>query len=155
LHPEITEIRDRLTGTLTRRDFLRIAKKMLKRLERNSEIVSLAFLDVDGLKAVNDTQGHRAGDRFIQKFGKAILENLRPLDICSRWYGENGDEFVLIFPGVGFDDTKKVICRIEKTFPCFSWGVIEFVATDNLEPMIQRAEESMYRNKRSKASDRT
>jgi len=150
-HPELLEIKDPLTGALTWKEFLRIADRVLNRFKENKEVISLLFLDADGLKTVNDTQGHRAGDLFIQKFAEAILTNIRPLDICGRRHGDGGDEFVLLLPGANLDNAEWVTQRIQKVFSNFSWGATSLGDKgDTLEFMIERAEALMYRQKMAK-----
>lgn len=151
-NPEIIEIRDPLTGAMTRKEFLRIAGKILNRAERDNQIVSLAMLDMDGLKLINDTRGHRAGDMAIKEFAQAIFANIRPLDICARWHSDAGDEFILLLLDVNLIASMSIIQRIQEVFPKFSWGMAgsRFDHEYGLESMIELVEERMYRDKKSK-----
>jgi len=149
-HPELLEIRDPLTGAMTKKEFLRISNNLLKRTRRSNGILSLVLLDIDGLKKINDTRGHKAGDEFIKRFAKTIFANIRPLDICVRWYGEGGDEFVLLLPEVCLKDAESMVLRIQREFPDFSWGSVGLAEYDNLETMLNRAEDLMYSRKNSK-----
>jgi diguanylate cyclase (GGDEF)-like protein len=104
--PAVVEVRDALTGAMTRREFLRIADKIINRAQRSSQTVSLVMIDMDELKEINDSQGHRAGDTAIKTLAKAIFEKIRPLDICARWHGDAGDEFVILLLEVNFREAK-------------------------------------------------
>jgi len=152
LHPEFLEIQDPLTGALTWKKFLLIANRIVNRFKKDEGDISLLFLDADGLKTVNDMQGHLAGDLFIQKFSRAILTNIRPLDLCGRRHGENGDEFILLLPGIHPGNAERVAKRIQEVFPNFSWGATSLKnERDTLKFMVDRAEGLMYVQKKQKA----
>ena len=88
---------DDLTGARTRMFGLEEASRELERSRRTGAAFVLAFVDVDGLKQVNDDEGHIAGDALLQRVGETIRANIRPYDIVVR-YG--GDEFVCAMPNV-------------------------------------------------------
>jgi len=74
------------------------------------------------------------------------------LDICARWHGDAGDEFILVLLDVNLRDAIKVVRRIQKVFPRFSWGITQsgLDDSDTLESMIDLAETRMYRQKNKK-----
>ena len=88
---------DELTGAWSRRFGLEELERMLARAHREGTALVLAFVDVDGLKQVNDLHGHQAGDELLALIGEVIRGHLRPYDIVVR-YG--GDEFVWRMPNV-------------------------------------------------------
>lgn len=151
LRPELLEIRDPLTGALMPKEFSRLANRIIYRAQKGGQIISLAYIDADGLKGVNDTWGHKAGDFLIKELARAILTNLRPFDVCARQYGEGGDEFVILLPGASLNDAEKVVKRIQREYPHFSWGVTQLRdEEDSIECMVERAERLMYCQKKEK-----
>jgi diguanylate cyclase (GGDEF)-like protein len=87
---------DPLTGLANRRTFARILELELARAARQGSEISLALFDVDGLTAVNQRLGHKAGDDVLRAIASVLAESVRLVDTVAR-YG--GDEFVLIAPG--------------------------------------------------------
>lgn len=86
---------DSLTGLHNARAFHELAERELRRAERYGYPLAVAYLDVDGFKAINDRFGHRAGDRALSAIGRALSMNTRATDIAAR---VGGDEFVLFLP---------------------------------------------------------
>ena len=86
---------DPLTGLLDRRAFLAELAREHDRSQRYALPVAVALLDVDGLKAINDRGGHRAGDAALRAIGDAIRDGLRAADSGGRF---GGDEFVVLAP---------------------------------------------------------
>ncbi|HUP91194.1 MAG TPA: sensor domain-containing diguanylate cyclase [Solimonas sp.] len=87
--------RDPLTGLYNRGHFTELATQELERARRFSEPLSVALLDIDHFKKVNDTHGHEAGDRAIQAIARCCTEGIRKIDFVGRIGGE---EFVLVLP---------------------------------------------------------
>ncbi len=99
---------DELTGAWTRRFGLEQMSRELERAHRTGAVLVLAFADVDGLKEVNDTGGHQAGDALLQLVGHTIRANIRRYDVFVR-YG--GDEFFGAMPNVSKAEARS---RFEK-----------------------------------------
>ena len=89
---------DPLTGLANRRALERRLADDLRRARRYSFPVSLVLIDLDGLKVINDTQGHAAGDAAIRQVAAAISVTLREPDFGARW---GGDEFAVVMPNTG------------------------------------------------------
>ncbi len=88
-------IRDPLTGLYNRRHFSEVIVRELARSRRSSLPLSLAIVDLDHFKSLNDNYGHDAGDRVLIELGRLLRENVRISDIAFRFGGE---EFVLLLP---------------------------------------------------------
>lgn len=96
---------DALTGLHTRGYFDTAIEREIVRAQRTERPFSLLMLDADGLKRVNDTFGHEAGDRLLRAFGEAIRGRIRASDFAAR-YG--GDEFVIVLPDTDLAGAKRV-----------------------------------------------
>lgn len=107
---------DPLTETLNRRGIEMQFEKFLRNAERNKVPAdySVVFIDLKGLKAINDTRGHEAGDLLIQNAAEALKSHLRPSDLCARW---GGDEFVLVLPHTNESGAQVLTSRIVDTLP--------------------------------------
>jgi diguanylate cyclase (GGDEF)-like protein len=101
--------RDTLTGAYGRADLLPELREWLELGRRGVEPCSIAFMDLDDLKGVNDAWGHAVGDRFLVGAVQYLLDHLRPYDKVFR-YG--GDEFLMSMPGLEVATAWSVIERI-------------------------------------------
>jgi len=105
-------ITDELTGLLNRRGFFQFVYARLPYLFRNTDIVPIVmFMDMDGLKKINDTYGHNDGDIAISAFAKILREALREEDIIGR---VGGDEFVVFSSAKSKENGLKVVSRIRQ-----------------------------------------
>lgn len=100
---------DGLTGLVNYRTFYELLEKELRRCQRYGGRISAIMIDIDNLKTINDTFGHRAGDTAIKRVSMKILACIRKVDIAAR-YG--GDEFAIILPNTPLADSTVVAERI-------------------------------------------
>ncbi len=101
---------DPLTGAINRRYFYKLAVNEIERSQRFQRPVSLAYIDIDNFKTINDTLGHSAGDELLKIVTGSIRENLRIYDVLSRL---GGDEFAILLPETGEDHVCEVINKIQ------------------------------------------
>ena len=100
---------DSLTGLANRRAFEKNLKLELERAHRSHSSLSLAILDLDDFKAVNDTYGHLCGDRVLTAVAGTLLSHKRGYDMAARIGGE---EFALILPGSGLMQAEATLARL-------------------------------------------
>jgi diguanylate cyclase (GGDEF)-like protein len=100
---------DPLTGVLNRRGFGRLISREQKRASRYKRPFSIAFIDLDDFKKVNDQFGHAAGDRLLCIFADTVRKSLRSFDQIGRL---GGDEFAILFPETEGDTALEVVNRI-------------------------------------------
>lgn len=137
---------DPLTGALNRRGFtVRVADEV-RRARRSGAPLSVAVLDLDDFKAVNDGSGHEAGDAVLKSLVAQWSSLSRHTDVVARL---GGDEFVMVLPHTSAADAKTMLHRMRKlaSHP-WSWGVTEVQSDDTIESVLRRADAEMYRAKR-------
>lgn len=98
---EVQATHDRLTGVPNRESLLRTLSGEVERATRHSKPLSVAFIDIDRFKAINDTHGHRIGDVVLTQVAALITRSIRASDIFGRYGGE---EFMLILPETAPED---------------------------------------------------
>ena len=81
-----------MTQISNRRNFILKAEAYFERHKKNQKPIALLFADIDRFKQINDTYGHLAGDEILKKVANIISDSIRPMDLCSRYGGE---EFVI------------------------------------------------------------
>lgn len=134
---------DHLTGTLRRQVGLAAMQRELDRTTRSHDPLVAAFIDVDGLKATNDSKGHSAGDELLQAVARCVKAQLRSYDLIAR-YG--GDEFVCTISGhdlAGVRERFDVITeQLSRTLPgaAISIGLAERQPEETLKHLIDRAD---------------
>ncbi len=102
---------DALTDLPNARAFREMADAEIARAERYGQPLSLAFIDVDDFKLINDSRGHRAGDRLLRRMAEIIRDNLRSSDFVAR-YG--GDEFVILLPVADKNAAQAVVDKLRE-----------------------------------------
>ena len=140
---------DRLTGARSRLGILDDLRELLRRAERRNEPLTVVFLDIDGLKLVNDTSGHQAGDALIRRVVDHIGSRVREDDRLGRL---GGDEFLLICPGTDLDGARRLVERMmsEPDAPAVSWGAAATTQTTDADELLLLADREMYDRKASR-----
>lgn len=142
--------RDDTTGALTRRPGREQMQVLLERARRDGSALTCVFVDVDGLKRVNDSQGHERGDALLAAVGTALLSSLRSYDLVMR-YG--GDEFVCALPGVTAEVAEQSLARVRSALgslaagAAISAGYAELRPADEMDDVIRRADTDLYRRR--------
>jgi diguanylate cyclase (GGDEF)-like protein len=135
--------RDPLTGLLNRRAVYEMAEHELARALRSGRPIAIAYLDLDDLKRVNDTDGHEAGDELISRFAAALRMATRESDLVGRF---GGDEFVVVMPDTDYAAGVTAIERLLSgdMVPRASCGIVATERPDlSLEKLIAAADELM------------
>jgi|GEM_PF-3488708 len=154
---------DSLTGAYNRGMGLAFLENEINAIRRNKGFFSICYIDVNGLKYVNDNFGHFEGDELLVMLCKYIKEVVRNTDILCRL---GGDEFIILFPSSKKKSVEDIIKRIvlnlenkSKLKPydiSFSYGIVQ-VDSDNcwcIDEIIQMADAKMYEYKQKFAKSR-
>lgn len=107
----VQAITDGMTQIFNRSHFLELCDHELKSRARTEEPLSVALLDVDHFKSVNDTYGHAAGDEVLQTVARTLENNLRQSDVIARWGGE---EFSILMPRTSPENAAALAERLRK-----------------------------------------
>jgi len=150
---------DQLTGTLNRRGLEEAFTREAGRADRQSAVMSIALLDIDNFKSLNDSHGHKAGDEALQHIVGVIKEHLRPADALARFGGE---EFVILLPDSDTTAAIEVMTRLqreltkrfflhnnERLLITFSCGVTQRLPGEELQSSVERADRALYQAKRA------
>jgi diguanylate cyclase (GGDEF)-like protein/PAS domain S-box-containing protein len=150
---------DCLTGLSNRRHFLELASQELVRVRRYRSPLTLAMLDVDHFKTINDTYGHEIGDKVLMELADICCRALREPDVVGRIGGE---EFAILFPQTTGDQAYEIAERlrvaiaaakvpIERGLPVHftvSLGITSFAESDtNIDMLLSRADKALYEAK--------
>ncbi|MGH7720515.1 MAG: diguanylate cyclase [Gemmatimonadaceae bacterium] len=152
---------DDLTGLYNRRGFLTLARQQLKVADRMRKRVAQIFVDLDGLKRINDTLGHRDGDQALLDTADLLKETFRDSDIIARI---GGDEFVVLAMETSGITAETWLCRMQERLQALNRGGTrgyrlslsigvayydpEFPCA--IDELLAQADTQMYREKRSK-----
>jgi diguanylate cyclase len=164
LHKELDRVssqarHDPLTGALNRKGMDEAMDREVANVRRKETPLSVALLDIDNFKKLNDTLGHATGDVALAHLAKVARECMRPQDTLARYGGE---EFVILLPDTPLDKGVAAMTRLqreltkmfflagtEKAFITFSAGVAELRANEKGADAIKRADQAMYLAKRA------
>ena len=148
---------DELTGLTNRRAVLDRMRQELAVRGRPAPLMSVALIDLDHFKRINDSHGHAAGDAVLRRFAECMQAAVRAGDTLARWGGE---EFLLVMPATTREDAMATMARLRGQLQLqgfddiapglgvtFSAGVAECVGPGDLEPAIERADAAMYQAK--------
>lgn len=148
---------DELTSAWTRTFGLEEVSRELERAHRTGGSLVLAFVDVDGLKQVNDTQGHLAGDMLLRLVGETVRANVRSYDLIVR-YG--GDEFVCAMPNLSALEARtrfeKIAAALTAVSPDHSiaFGLAAAEPAESLQELLERADTDLLEARRvAKSND--
>jgi diguanylate cyclase (GGDEF)-like protein/PAS domain S-box-containing protein len=152
---------DELTGLYNRRGFLAFSKQHLNSLHRTNKGVVVVYADLDGLKMINDSFGHKEGDRALSKTAELLKETFRTSDVLGRL---GGDEFTALAAVDPEGGVEKLVSRLQERFDNYnalklvpyklsiSIGVVQrdIEGTQSMEDLMALADLAMYKNKRTK-----
>ena len=154
---ERAAVQDDLTGLLNRRGLAMVGEQVVAAARRSGNAVHCVFVDVDGLKDVNDRLGHLAGDRVLLAVSDAVRLSVRGGDVVARW---GGDEFCVLGPGPGtapVDLEKRIVARVQELppddvpgwLPRVSAGSAMLAPWDDgdLASLLDQADREMYRRR--------
>jgi len=148
---------DPLTGAANWRYFEEFTNKELARLRRNKKSMTLAYIDLDNFKHINDQLGHDVGDELLKTIADIIQGHLRPSDMLSRL---GGDEFAILLSEAQFSDASVVLQRLNESvlsemksrgWPVtLSIGAVTYsILPASITPVLKKADETMYMVKNS------
>jgi len=147
---------DEMTGVLRRAAGISALDREVARARRQKRPLSVAFVDVDGLKEANDKKGHKAGDDLLRNLAAILRSSLRASDLVLR-YG--GDEFVCVLPDTVADAARAklswVATEADAKGISFSSGVAQLERSDDVVSLLGRADTEMYavKSRRGKIRD--
>jgi len=148
---------DALTEIPNRLSYEKKAAEEIARLKRFSNPLSLAIWDIDLFKKVNDTYGHKAGDKVLKTVAQLLVKSIRETDFLARYGGE---EFVMLLPGTKQEETLRLVNKLrlqvencgfhyhgEAVKITISCGVSSFNEGDSLSQVFERADQALYKAK--------
>ncbi len=152
---------DELTGLYNRRGFLAFSKQHLNSFQRTDKTLVVVYADLDGLKQINDTLGHKEGDRALIRTAQLLKETFRTSDVLARL---GGDEFTVLAAVEPNGGIEKVVSRLNQRFKqhnelnpgayelSISVGIAAFNSEDKqtIEDCMAHADTAMYDNKRKR-----
>jgi diguanylate cyclase (GGDEF)-like protein len=148
---------DALIELPNRRGFMRQLERIIDRVSRYDDRAALLFVDLDGLKMINDTFGHQAGDEALIQVAEMLAEGVRKSDCVARI---GGDEFAILLEradeATATETSERLVSRIASSEFCYDGmclplsvaiGIAIIQPNDRAESVIARADEAMYRQK--------
>ena len=153
-------LRDELTGLYNMRGFYLLGEQTLRLAQRAELPFSVLFIDLDGLKKINDDLGHNVGSAYLAETGELVMNCFRETDVKGRF---GGDEFVVAgqFSMVGIqvaasrlqsaaDEQNEKNPRKYPLSLSVGWVTLDHPSNESLKELVRRADEMMYREKRRK-----
>ncbi|MGB3734377.1 MAG: sensor domain-containing diguanylate cyclase, partial [Ilumatobacter sp.] len=152
---------DELTSLANRRAFEAATARFIDLGVRRNEPVSVIFADVNGLKLVNDSHGHQAGDVLLRRGAAAFSSSTRASDVVARL---GGDEFAVLLYGSDAAEARSVVDKVERFIAqdndtqqrepdlSISFGIATAGADDDVDSLVARADQAMYESKREPES---
>jgi diguanylate cyclase len=148
---------DELTGVLNRRHIMKCLNEEIARAQRGNIPCSVAIIDLDYFKRINDQFGHPAGDEALRTFAISIFANIRTIDKFGRYGGE---EFLLIFPDTAKEQAVRTLDRLRSIVSEMDWtaisanlnltmsaGICSVRQADSADDVLARADIALYRAK--------
>jgi diguanylate cyclase (GGDEF)-like protein len=145
---------DQLTGVSNRHHLTEVLEREYDRSSRYNNSFSLIIFDIDHFKSINDNFGHDQGDFILKELSRLVKKNIRKSDYFGRWGGE---EFIVIAPESSLQDAEKFAEKLRKEIEEYnfmekrkvtaSFGAAEIKNGDNIDQLIKRADDALYRAK--------
>jgi len=145
---------DELTGSFNRRCIMRMLDNEIAQAERSQSPLSVALIDLDWFKRINDTHGHPTGDEVLRTFAITIFANIRNLDKFGRYGGE---EFLLVLPNTSHDEATLILERLRAIVAELDWsafspgmsvtisaGVATLTQDETSDAFLARADGALY-----------
>jgi len=157
-------VRDPLTGLYNRRVMESVLIREFKRARRYKSSLSVAFIDLDDFKGVNDRYGHECGDAFLKHVSLGLMKTTREVDVVARYAG---DEFVVILPGTTGEEARRLLERLQDHFApnpmrwkegslsvSFSFGIASLPDSGIQDPdsLLGSADAMLYHTKKARIS---
>lgn len=153
---ELAEL-DELTGSFNRRCIMRMLEDEVSRARRTKAFCSIALIDLDWFKRINDTYGHPTGDEVLRTFAIAVFANIRGIDRFGRFGGE---EFLLVLPDTSHDTAVRILERLRAIIADLDWralspgmrvtlsaGIATLRPDENTDTILARADRALYQAK--------
>ena len=154
----ILSLTDDLTGLSNRRAFMRRLEDEVSRVQRYGSPLSLALIDMDYFKSINDKLGHPAGDEVLRTFANNILSIFRHHDMVARYGGE---EFAILLPNTDIEGSRRALEKVKArtaishfqvhgesiSMPTFSAGLALYKPGETTGDLIERTDKALFRAK--------
>ena len=150
---ELSELDD-LTGSFNRRCIMGVLDEEIARAHRSQTPCSVALIDLDWFKRINDTYGHPTGDEVLRTFAITVFANIRPIDKFGRYGGE---EFLLLLPDTPGEGAKRILDRLCAIIADLDWsafspgmqvtmsaGVATLKPNETSDTILARADSALY-----------
>ena len=150
---ELAEL-DELTGSFNRRCIMRMLEDEVARARRSNTPCSIALIDLDWFKRINDAYGHPTGDEVLRTFAITLFANIRNIDRFGRYGGE---EFLLVLPDTSNDGAARILDRLRSIIADLDWsalspglkvtisaGIATLAANENPDAVLARADAALY-----------